>query len=227
MNMQTTLRGVLLPLGLVSAATMVGWIALQPDYVESSPAAITLDPDAGSEATEAPSVVVGESDIEIDPETGFALAAFPPTIPDREWHQDAWLVNNCLDCHETGVQDAPMIRHKGLPDITWQSKCRTCHVLIPGVTEYVPVVEESAFEPWAFPPMIPNNENHDQAWGSNNCLLCHEDGTRDSPVVRHEGLPRLALQSKCRTCHVQVRSHMVSPWDEDRLRPTGASPLDD
>ncbi|MGV6814616.1 MAG: multiheme c-type cytochrome [Phycisphaerales bacterium] len=204
----------LLPLTLGSAAAIAGWMAFEPEFVESTPEVIKIDPNMGAEP-EAPSVVVGESDIEIDPETGFAAAAFPPTIPDREWHQDAWLVNNCLDCHETGVQDAPQIRHKGLPEITWESKCRTCHVLIRGLDTYEPKVEESEFASWAFPPMMPNNDKHAQAWGENNCLMCHEDGIRGAPVVKHDGLPRLTLKSKCRSCHVQIRSYMASPWQED------------
>jgi len=212
------LHSVLIPLSITSAVALAGWAVLdEPMFVEESAVAISLDPNAGLVEEEAPSVVVGESDIEIDPETGFALAAFPPTIPDREWHRDAWLVDNCLDCHETGVQDAPMIRHKGLPDITYQSKCRTCHVLIPGNTDSTQKVEDSGFASWAFPPMMPNNESHEQAWGENNCLLCHEDGTRDAPIVKHEGLPRMTLKSKCRTCHVQIRSHMTSPWDESEF----------
>lgn len=210
---------VFIPLSLGSAAALAGWIAFEPEFVESSPAVIQLDPNAGLEEEEAPSVVVGESDIEIDPETGFALAAFPPTIPDREWHQDAWLVNNCLDCHETGVQEAPQIRHKGLPDITYQSKCRTCHVLIPGNTDYTPKVEDTEFASWAFPPLMPNNQKHEQAWGKKNCLLCHEDGTRNAPVIKHEGLPKIVFKAKCRTCHVQVRSHTTSPWDESWYEP--------
>jgi hypothetical protein len=141
MKQRIKLQHVFIPLSLGSVAAIAGWIAFEPEFVESSPAVIEYDPTFGAEK-EAPSVVVGESDIEIDPETGFALAAFPPTIPDREWHRDAWLVDNCLDCHETGVQEAPRIRHKGLPDITYKSKCRSCHVLIPGNTDYTEKVEE-------------------------------------------------------------------------------------
>lgn len=203
---------ILIPLSALTAATLAGWVALEPGYTESTAAAIPMDVNAGYEA-EAPSVVVGDADLEIDPETGFALAAFPPTIPDREWHKEAWTLDNCLDCHETGVQDAPMIRHKGLPDITWDSKCRSCHVLIPGNTDYTQKVEETEFASWAFPPMMPNNDNHDQAWGNNNCLMCHEDGSRNSPVLVHEGMPRIMLKAKCRSCHVQVRSHMSSPFE--------------
>lgn len=207
---------VLIPFSLGSVAAIAGWIAFEPGFVESSPAAIEYTSHPTSER-KVPTVVVGESDIEIDPETGFAFAAFPPTIPDQEWHRDAWTVNNCLDCHETGVEDAPMIHHTGLPEIAMVSKCRSCHVLLEGVAEYEAVIEESDFEPWAFPPMMPNNDHHDQAWGKNNCLMCHEDGTMGSPVIKHEGMPRIIRKAKCRTCHVQVRSHMASPWDESRF----------
>jgi len=155
---------------------------------------------------------VGQGDILIDEETGFAIAAFPPTIPDREWHRDAWLKDDCLKCHETGVQEAPMIRHRGLPEITYASKCRSCHVLIPGKTEMVGrYEEESEFEDYAFPPMLPNDVNHAGAWNTENCLLCHESGVKGAPIVEHVTLPAIALQAKCRTCHVQVRS-VDAPW---------------
>jgi Cytochrome c554 and c-prime len=213
------LHHVLIPISLVSLGALAGVASIGPDFIESSPAVIRLDPETGMPQDDRPSVVVGESDITIDPETGFAVAAFPPTIPDREWHQNAWLKNNCLDCHETGVGDSPMIRHKGLPRITYQSKCRSCHVLVPGKTDYVPKVEESPFESWAFPPMLPNNDNHAKAWGKRDCLMCHESGVKDAPVVKHEGLPRLTLRSKCRTCHVQIRSQTTSPWDSIEIEP--------
>jgi len=215
------LHHVLIPILLVSLGALAGVASIGPEFTESSPAVIRLDPETGMPQDDRPSVVVGESDIAIDPETGFAVAAFPPTIPDREWHQDAWLKNNCLDCHETGVGDAPMIRHKGLPRITWESKCRSCHVLIPGKTEAAPIAkEDSPYEPWAFPPMLPNNANHAKAWGDRDCLMCHLDGLRGAPVVEHKtGVPRLALKSKCRSCHVQVRSQMTSPWRDIESNP--------
>lgn len=150
---------------------------------------------------------VGQGDIAIDPETGYAIAAFPPTIPDRDWHRDAWLKNDCLRCHETGVGQAPMIRHRGLPEITFASKCRSCHVLIPGKTDVAALHEEdSVYEDYAFPPMLPNDVNHAGAWNTKNCLLCHEDGVRGAPIVEHKTLPAIALTAKCRSCHVQVRS---------------------
>jgi len=208
------LQYILIPLSFGSVAALAGWIALEPGYTESTAAAIQTVADYAGD--DRPTVIVGESDIQIDPETGFALAAFPPTIPDREWHEDAWFVNDCLNCHETGVEDAPMIRHVGLPEIAFDSKCRSCHVLIPGeAKEVAPVPEfdpQTGFASWAFPPLMPNNEGHEQAWGVNNCMMCHEDGTRGAPMVKHEGLPRITLVSKCRSCHVQVRSDETSPW---------------
>lgn len=155
----------------------------------------------------------------IDTQTGFAVHAFPPTIPDRDWHRDAWIREDCLACHETGVQEAPIVRHRGLPALTLQAKCRSCHVLIPGITEARPrearpPEENDNFAPDAFPPMMPNTSDHVGAWGKSQCLVCHETGVGRAPVVNHgPRIPRLALIVQCRTCHVQVRSTETSPWD--------------
>jgi len=143
-----------------------------------------------------------ESEVEFDDN------AFPPTLPDTEWHQNAWLEPDCLRCHETGVGDAPTIVHEGLPRILLSAKCRTCHVLIPGSVpkEKPEVVEVLPFDDDAFPPMIPNSESHNRAWTKDDCLLCHESGIRYAPIVQHEGLPKILLTAKCRSCHVQVRA---------------------
>lgn len=141
------------------------------------------------------------------PDVVFADFAFPPVIPDTQWHADAWLKNDCLRCHETGVGDAPEVIHRGMPDILLTAKCRTCHVQIPGHVGPVRVVgENSRFTPNAFPPMIPASGYHTRAWYKDDCLLCHENGLAGAPVVRHDGMPPVLLQSKCRTCHVQVRA---------------------
>ena len=67
------------------------------------------------------------------PSTGdFAENAFPPTIPDTEWHQHAWLELDCLRCHETGVGEAPMVVHEDMPSILLTAKCRSCHVQVRG-----------------------------------------------------------------------------------------------
>ncbi len=213
------LHHVMIPVALVTLGAVAGMATMGPGFIESTPEVIRLDTETGMPVDSRPSVVVGESNIAIDPETGFAAAAFPPTIPDEKWHKDAWTKNNCLDCHETGVGDAPMIRHKGLPEITFESKCRTCHVLIPGESNYVPAAEDSPFASWAFPPMLPNNKNHSKAWGKRDCLMCHESGVRGAPEVKHKGMPRLTLKAKCRTCHVQVRSHTTSPWADFDMDP--------
>ncbi len=62
----------------------------------------------------------------------FAPGAFPPTLSDEEYHQDAWTRTDCLVCHEEGMQDSPLVKHVSLPDLAVKVKCRTCHVLIPG-----------------------------------------------------------------------------------------------
>jgi hypothetical protein len=139
--------------------------------------------------------------------------AFPPTMPDRQWHRDGWIKQDCMRCHETGVGDAPAVQHRGLPPILLRAKCRTCHVLIPGQeprgVKAKQRQKEDEYNIGAFPPMIPDSGSHRDAWRRDDCLLCHEDGIKDAPIVRHEGLPKLLLKVKCRSCHVQIRSHLA------------------
>ncbi len=135
--------------------------------------------------------------------------AFPPTMPDIAEHGSAWLKDDCLRCHETGVGKAPEIVHKDLPEILLAAKCRTCHVFIPGSKPRERAKksdEPGEFEENAFPPMIPASGSHKQAWTRDDCLMCHEDGTKGAPKLVHDGLPRRLQTAKCRTCHVQVRS---------------------
>ncbi|MAF66987.1 MAG: hypothetical protein CMJ84_15190 [Planctomycetes bacterium] len=54
----------------------------------------------------------------------------------------------------------------------------------------------------AFPPTLPVDETHADAWYGDDCLLCHADGDQGAPRVRHSGMARLLLQARCRTCHV-------------------------
>jgi hypothetical protein len=147
-------------------------------------------------------------------DNGFADNAFPPTLTDTDVHRDAWLIDDCLRCHETGVGDAPVVYHAGMPGILLSAKCRSCHVVSPGKVQPEVLPEESIFDDNAFPPMMPNTEDHKAAWGNNDCLLCHEDGNRGAPKVTHEGMPRILLKAKCRSCHVQIRSTETSPWDK-------------
>jgi hypothetical protein len=141
----------------------------------------------------------------------FAKNAFPPTVSDTDYHKDAWYKDDCLRCHETGVEKATRIQHKDLPAILLTAKCRSCHVLIPGSSPVKPkpTKEESLFAANAFPPMIPASNSHREAWSNDNCLLCHEDGVKGAPIVKHKNLPKVLLTAKCRSCHVQVRSASV------------------
>ncbi|MCP4593426.1 MAG: hypothetical protein GY842_22035 [bacterium] len=145
----------------------------------------------------------------------FAEHAFPPTIPDTEWHQHAWFELDCLRCHETGVGVAPIVIHQDMPAILLTAKCRSCHVFIPGADpkQKTPIPPEEASPFWAkaFPPMMPNSESHKAAWFKDDCLLCHETGIFRAPVIEHEGLPEILLKAKCRSCHVQVRAAETGP----------------
>jgi hypothetical protein len=60
----------------------------------------------------------------------FAPGAFPPTLSAEEYHANSWTREDCMTCHQQGVQDAPKMRHVSVPEIAASAKCRTCHVLI-------------------------------------------------------------------------------------------------
>ena len=66
-----------------------------------------------------------------EPAVAFAKGAFPQTIPDRDWHAQAWLITDCLGCHGEGpLGEAPKVVHKDLPKLLLQVNCRTCHVAV-------------------------------------------------------------------------------------------------
>ncbi len=135
-----------------------------------------------------------------------AAHAFPPVVTDSKQHKDAWWKNDCLRCHETGVGDAPKIVHRDLPQILLTAQCRTCHVQVKGAKPSVKVTHDPRFDANAFPPQIPASVSHPDVWMRDDCLKCHESGLRGAPIVKHEGMPKLLLLSKCRTCHTQVRA---------------------
>ncbi len=142
-----------------------------------------------------------------DREVVFEKNAFPQTVSDVDYHKGAWMKDDCLRCHETGVEDAPKVVHEGLAPVLLTAKCRSCHVLIPGSKPVKRTPPPTRFEPDAFPPMIPASQRHRDAWLVDNCMLCHDKSrVAGAPMVKHEGLPPLLLKSKCRSCHVQVRT---------------------
>ncbi len=146
-------------------------------------------------------------------ETPFEDDAFPPTISDSAWHASAWQQDDCLRCHETGVGKAPEIVHRGMSPILKTAKCRTCHVEIPnelphwGAKEKAKskIAEDRGFASFAFPPSIPASQSHRKAWLKDDCRMCHDNGISGAPAIVHKRIPAIALESKCRTCHVQVR----------------------
>ena len=65
-------------------------------------------------------------------ETDGYPGAFPPTLTDMEYHTNAWTRSDCMVCHEEGVQEAPIVKHKSVPKVALDAKCRTCHVQVAG-----------------------------------------------------------------------------------------------
>ena len=63
---------------------------------------------------------------------------------------------------------------------------------------------ETGFAASAFPPVMPKAAWHESTWTAEACLECHATGEEDAPVPKHEGLPALAAQVACRSCHVMV-----------------------
>ena len=61
-------------------------------------------------------------------DAGFVEGAFPPTLSNKEYHTKSWTRTDCLTCHETGVQEAPKLKHVSVPELAAEVKCRTCHV---------------------------------------------------------------------------------------------------
>jgi cytochrome c5 len=54
----------------------------------------------------------------------------------------------------------------------------------------------------AFPPPLPGDESHGNAWGRSDCLLCHDLGIRSAPRVKHRGMPAILRSAQCRSCHL-------------------------
>ncbi len=126
--------------------------------------------------------------------SGFAPNAFPPTLVGAEFHGEAWTRTDCLLCHEAGRDGAPVVEHEGMSPLLLESKCRTCHVPEPA----------GDFIYNAFPPTLPDDDSHADAWLRDDCLLCHETGTNDAPIVRHADMSPELLKARCRTCHVMI-----------------------
>jgi len=134
----------------------------------------------------------------------FARSAFPPVMPDTEFHQDAWERGDCRLCHVWGVYEAPHIRHEGMPKVLLAARCRTCHLLIRGGNSDSETGETFARN--AFPPTLPDDKDHQNPWAQKECLDCHQSGKDGAMLVRHDGMSKVLLTARCRTCHVLVRN---------------------
>jgi len=171
----------------------------------------TVPPETWEEPVQVETAVETEQTRYSKADGTFADNAFPQPLSDVEYHKDSWFIMDCMRCHETGVEGAPVVRHKEMPDILLTAKCRTCHVLIPGMApiEIKETEDDLFYTADAFPPMIPASISHQEAWYKDDCLLCHETGVRGATVVKHKDMPKVLLKAKCRSCHVQVRSSSI------------------
>jgi len=62
-----------------------------------------------------------------------------------------------------------------------------------------------AFAKGAFPPPMPDTEDHRGEWKITDCIKCHSEEAGEAPTVKHESLPEILLEVHCRTCHVLIR----------------------
>jgi hypothetical protein len=66
-----------------------------------------------------------------------------------------------------------------------------------------------AFAEGAFPPPIPDIEQHQGSWLITDCIKCHSEEAGEATTVKHEGMPEVLLQVNCRTCHVFISEQTV------------------
>jgi hypothetical protein len=157
-------------------------------------------------------LVFGSAAMDGEPFLGFAQDAFPPLLPNTEQHANPWDSSACLMCHEHGVGSAPVIRHAGMSRALLQASCRTCHVQVPTaevddsdptvIRAAAPRVIVDSFADNAFPPLLPANDLHANAWMRDDCMACHERGVNDAPRLVHVGMSDALLQARCRSCHL-------------------------
>lgn len=63
-------------------------------------------------------------------------------------------------------------------------------------------LDDEGFASDAFPPMLPMDEHHAEAWLRDDCLMCHEEGVLGAPPIRHRGMSPVLKTASCRSCHV-------------------------
>ena len=141
--------------------------------------------------------------------TEFVDNAFPPTLPGDENHSNAWLRTDCLMCHENGIQDATLVQHNGMSKLLLSGNCRSCHVVVAPEAE---PDDEFPFARNAFPPTLPTDDSHSNAWLRDDCTMCHENGIQGAPRIVHRDMAPLLLKARCRSCHLpRVASEELVP----------------
>jgi len=61
-----------------------------------------------------------------------------------------------------------------------------------------------AFAKGAFPPPMPDIDEHRNSWLITDCMKCHGPEAGAAPTVQHKGMPEYLLNVQCRSCHVFV-----------------------
>lgn len=161
-----------------------------------------------------PDLVVMNEDAEESAFTAFAAYAFPPLLPQNENHSNSWLRKDCLLCHQAGISGAPVIKHESMSDALLSARCRTCHLDAPAtadLSEY-----DHSFSSDAFPPTLPFDDTHGQAWLKDDCMLCHETGVGRAPIVKHTGMADDLLLGRCRSCHLPSVSSSEAEYTTSR-----------
>ena len=69
---------------------------------------------------------------------------------------------------------------------------------------------QAEFAPGAFPPTLSGEDYHAESWTRSDCLVCHDQGVKDAPKMKHTSVPAIAADSKCRTCHVLIADQKAS-----------------
>ncbi|MDF1837747.1 MAG: hypothetical protein P1V35_07765 [Planctomycetota bacterium] len=218
----------------IISATALAWIAIlacsspqesQPKGAQRSPVAHAQPAGQASQPPAHPATEVAPYQATYPPTAtsepepallDFASNAFPPTMPENSSHANAWLKDDCLSCHGDGINGAPRLAHRGMPQLLKQARCRTCH--IPRnealATAEGAGLEQLLFARNAFPPTLPNDKNHVGAWLRDDCLRCHQGGIGGAPRVLHQGMPDLLLEARCRSCHVSSAASGVMDYPD-------------
>jgi hypothetical protein len=68
-----------------------------------------------------------------------------------------------------------------------------------------------SFATGQFPPVLSDTDYHRNPWTRGDCLICHEHGRNEAPVVQHRGMAAELLTANCPSCHVLIPGRPARP----------------